>query len=397
MKRQNIMRPCQLTCQNCDRQYETIKDFKVHVRSYSHKQEVAVLFQTAVHQGQTFFPVFVVMDYLRTPNQKDPLIGLDMVTICITPEKYGAFYLCHVCEERLSSHDINEHLSSTEHYFKFLAHSNPELLRFAWFKDSFLYLQSSALKENGTNGSGSLRILELPKMMLKRGKKLAYHQVMMMFSKTKKLTERVRANRPQRKTLQAYITDPARTNPLLGLNFMVEYSCLDSEYHCGYLCILCKKKLQAIDSISHCISFDHVYWYLQEAHPATLECPKSSYTHYSYSFHKKILYLAKQAQKKCAPGEMQSVHLDLSGFKDIDSSSYMNALDKLQLIRQEGNQSEIKASVTPGERIIYTPETLVSSASMETTICSPEQEAEKTHKGLVNTIDLTYFVISALH
>ncbi|XP_037391311.1 uncharacterized protein LOC108426524 isoform X3 [Pygocentrus nattereri] len=380
MKTENIMKPCQLTCQNCDRQYETIKDFKVHVRSYSHKQEVAVLFQRAVHRGQTFFPMFVVMDYLRTPKQRHPLIGLDMVTVCITPEKYGAFYLCHICEERLSSQDINKHLSSTEHYFKFLAHSNPELLRFAWFKDSFLYLQSSALKENSTNGSGTLRFLELPKMMLKRGKKLAYHQVMMMFSKTKKLTERVSANRPQRKTLQAYITDPARTNPLLGMNFLVEYSCPDSEHHCGYLCILCKKKLQAIDGISHCISFDHVYWYLQEAHPATLECPKSSYTHYSYNFHEKIFYLANQAQKKCPPGEVQSVHLDLSGFKDIDSSSYMNALDKLQLIRQERNQSEIKASVTPGERIIYTPETPVSSASMVTTICSAEQEAEKTHK-----------------
>ncbi|XP_036421402.1 uncharacterized protein LOC118804896 [Colossoma macropomum] len=380
MKTKNIMKPCLLTCQNCDRQYETIKDFKVHVRSYSHKKEVAAFFQTAVHQGQTIFPVFVVMDYLRTPNQRDPLIGLDMVTVCITPEKYGAFYLCHVCEERLSSQDINKHLCSVEHYFKFLAHSNPELLRFAWFKDSFLYLQSSALKENGTNGSGTLRILELPKMMLKRGKKLAYHQVMMMFSKTEKLTERVRANRPKRKTLQAYITDPARTNPLLGLNFLVEYSCPDSEYHCGYLCILCKKKLPAIDSISHCISFDHVYWYLQEAHPATLECPKSSYTQYSYSFHKKILYLANQAQKECPPGEIQSVHLDLSGFKDIDSSSYMNALDKLQLKRRERNQSEIKASVTPGERILYTPEAPASSASMVTTVCSAEQEAEKTHK-----------------
>lgn len=38
------------------------------------------------------------------------------------------------------------------------SHSNPELLRFAWFKDSFSYLQASAVKENHINGPGTLRV-----------------------------------------------------------------------------------------------------------------------------------------------------------------------------------------------------------------------------------------------
>ncbi|KAI4871830.1 hypothetical protein NFI96_016388, partial [Prochilodus magdalenae] len=372
------VKPYHLTCQNCYKQYETIKDFKVHVRSIGHKQEVARLFQTV------YLPILAIMDYLRNPNQTDPLIGLDMVTFCITPEKYGAFYLCHICEERLSSQDIIQHLCSVEHYFKHLAYSNPELLRFAWFKDSFSYLQHSAVRENHTNGSGALRILELPKLLLKRGKKLLYHQVMTMFSKTGKLTECIRAHRPQRKTLQAYITDPARTNPLLGLNFLVEYSCPDSEWHCGYLCILCKKKLPAIDGISHCISFDHVYWYLHEVHPATLECTKSTYTHYSYGFHKKVLYLANQAQTHNPPEEIQSVHLDLSGFKDVASSSYKNALDKLQLIRRGRDQSEIKPSVARGGQILYTAEDHEFSVSKTTKVCLAEEKTHKADSGTQN-------------
>ncbi|XP_066529823.1 uncharacterized protein [Hoplias malabaricus] len=375
MKTKAQMRIFQLTCQNCHKRYKTMKDFKAHVRSYSHKQQVALLFKTALHKGPVFLPMLVVLDHLRVPDERNPLIGLDMVTFCITPEKCGAFYLCHVCEEQLSSQHIMDHLFSFEHYFKYLAYSNPEFLHFAWLKDSFSYLQTSALKENRANGPGTLRVFELPKMMLKKGKKLTYQQVMEMFSKTETLTESVQAQRPKRKTLQDYITNPARTNPLLGLNFLLEYSCPENEWHCGYLCILCKKKLPATESISHCISFDHVYYYLEEAHPASLECPKSSYTHYSYSFHKKIFYLANQAQKENPPGEIQCVHLDSSCFKEIVFSNYTSALDKLQLKRQERNQSEFTASVVSGERISYTQEAAASPACLTATESSSEKKA----------------------
>lgn len=43
-----------------------------------------------------------------------------MVTMFITPEKIGAFYLCHVCEEQLSSGDVLLHLCSNQHYFRYL-------------------------------------------------------------------------------------------------------------------------------------------------------------------------------------------------------------------------------------------------------------------------------------
>ncbi|XP_022539013.2 uncharacterized protein LOC103038962 isoform X1 [Astyanax mexicanus] len=340
-----------MCCQNCNAQYDTIKLFKAHIRNYGHKQEVSRLFQTALYKGQVFFPIFGVLDYVRSALSGDPVIGLDMVTLCITPERVGAFYLCHVCEESLKNHDVLKHLCSVDHYYKYLAHRNPELLRFAWFTNSFSYLQCSAKKEHLTNGAGTLRVLELPKVMLETGKEMAYHQVMNMFSKTKKVIELVRANRPQRKTIQAYITDPARTNPLLGLNFLLEFSCPDSEWHCGYLCTLCRQKVSAIDCISHCISFDHIYWYMEAAHPATLQCPKSSYTNYSFSFNQKILYFANQAQKHHPPGIVESVRLDLSAFKEVDSSSYANALNKLQQLRREKNQKEFQASVVPGTQI----------------------------------------------
>ncbi|XP_060798913.1 uncharacterized protein si:ch211-199g17.2 isoform X2 [Neoarius graeffei] len=375
------MKPLQLLCQNCNMQYEKIKDFKAHVRNSGHKQEVTRLFHTAVHKGPVYFPMFVFLDYLRNPDWVDPLIGFDMVTLFITPEKSGDFYLCHVCEEQINTGDVVLHLCSVQHYLRYLACTNPELLRFAWLNDSFSYLQSSAMKEYTTNGSGNLRVFELPKMILRKCIELPYHQVMSVFSETDKLMERIQAGLPQRKSIQEYIADPARSHPLLGLNLLLEYSCPKNERYCGYLCILCKEKLSASQTISHCISFDHVYLYLKAAHPATLDSPKRSYSH--YSFHKKILYLANQAQNICPPMKIQSVHLDLECFKVVNSSTYASALDKLQVIWKERNQSKLNVSITPGERIMFASEDQESSASTAMRDRSAEQQEEKKQMGLV--------------
>ncbi|GAA6110728.1 uncharacterized protein si:ch211-199g17.2 isoform X4 [Tachysurus ichikawai] len=363
------MKPLQLICQNCNMQYEKIKDFKAHVRSFKHKKEVTQLFDTV------YFPIFVFLDYIRNPKQTQPLIGFDMVTMFITPEKIGALYLCHVCEEHLSTNDVVSHLCSFQHYFNYLANTNPELLRFAWLTDSLAYLKTTASKEYNTNGSGSLRVFELPKMMLKRCKKMPYHQVMSMFSKTVKLRECIQGSIPRRKTIQEYIADPSRKNPLLGLNSLLEYSC---QGFCGYLCVLCQKKLPAVQIISHCISFDHVYWYLEAAHPGTLDPPKSSYNHFPPILNKKILYLANQAQTLCPPVEIESVHLDLESFKVINSSSYTSVLENLQKKRQERNQSELNFSTTRRERIVFPLEEHESSASTATTDSSAEQQEKKT-------------------
>ncbi|XP_046690530.1 uncharacterized protein si:ch211-199g17.2 isoform X2 [Silurus meridionalis] len=368
------MKPLQLICQNCNMHYETIKEFKIHIRNLGHKKEVAKLYQTAVHKGPVYVPMFVFLDYLRNPNQPSPLIGFDTVTMFITPEKIGAFYMCHVCEEQLSTANIVSHLSSDHHYFKYLAYTNPELLQFAWLNDSFSYLQSSAIKEYNSTGAGKLRVIELPNMMLRKYKKLQYPQVMAEFSKTDKLMECVKAGLPLRKSIQEYIAEPARTNPLLGLNLLLEYSCPKKEGFYGYLCILCKKQLSAPQCISHCISFDHVYSYLEAAHPAILDSSKSKYSHYSYSFHKKILCLANRAQTLCPPAEIHSITLDLESFKEIHFSSYTTALGKLQAIWRKRNQTELNFSITPGAQIKdHEP-----SAKTATTDGSTEQQEEKT-------------------
>ncbi|XP_053347596.1 uncharacterized protein LOC128518483 isoform X1 [Clarias gariepinus] len=370
-----------LICQNCNVQYEKIKDLKSHVRSYKHKQEVAKLFQTAVHKGPVYFPMFIFLDYLRNPNQTDPIIGFDMVTMFITPEKIGALYLCHVCEKALSTADVVEHLCSGQHYFNYFASTNPEFLRFAWLSDAFSYLQSHATKEYNNKGPGSLRVYDLAKMVMRKCKKLHYHQVMAVLSKTDKLMEHIQAGIPRRKSIQEYITDPARANPLLGLNLFIEYSCPNNKGYCGYLCIVCKKNISANQSISHCISFDHIYWYLKAAHPTTLVSPKSSYSNYSTKFQKEILNLAKQAQTVCPSTEVQTVHVDLECFKVVKTSSFANALEKLKGIVKEKNLSELNVSVTPGKRIMFAPEDHESPASTATTETLAKQPEEKVQKG----------------
>ncbi|XP_036372052.1 uncharacterized protein LOC118769142 [Megalops cyprinoides] len=311
-------------------------------------QQVAELFQT-VH-----FPNFVVLEYLSKLKRGYPVIGLQLVSLCISTETTGpTFYLCHVCQEKCPGGTMLSHLTSTEHYFSVFTYTNPELLQFGWLPppESVPGLKRKAEVLEKQLGTGVLKVIDIPKKVFENMKMSPYAQTMKELTQSEKLREACLGDQPGRVTLQEYLKSPERTHPLLGLQFLVEYRPANSSKLCGYLCLLCKKRVKDTQVIAHVIGFDHLFWYLDLVHPSSL-ASKSSYQQYSEKHRSQILDLAKQAQELGTSGEVQEMKLDPAVFAAVDCGSYAKALELLQEVRKEHNQSDFWPLVTPGQRLV---------------------------------------------
>ncbi|KAG7457826.1 hypothetical protein MATL_G00231350 [Megalops atlanticus] len=349
------MRPKRLSCQDCDLNFDSMSAYKKHSRKNGHQQQVAELFQTAPYYGPVHFPNFVVLEYLSKLNRGYPVIGLQLVSFCISTEAQGpTFYLCHVCQEKCPGGTVLSHLMSTEHYFSVFAYTNPELLQFGWLPppESVPGLKKKAEVLEKQQGTGVLKVIDIPKKVFENMKMSPYSQTMKELTQSEKQREACLGDQPERMTLQEYLKNPERTNPLLGLQFLVEYRPSDSSKLCGYLCLLCKKRVKDTQVIAHVIGFDHLFWYLDLVHPSSL-ASKSSYQQYSERHRSQLLDLAKQAQELGSSGEVQEVKLDPAVFAAVDCGSYAKALELLQTVRKEQNQSDLWPLVTPGQRLFF--------------------------------------------
>ncbi|XP_035287318.1 uncharacterized protein LOC118234697 isoform X1 [Anguilla anguilla] len=366
------MKPTRLLCCDCTLEFDNFSCYKEHAGTKEHQQQVAETFQTVPHNGQVHLPRFT-LDCVSDPRPY-PVIGLQLVSLCISTEWSGpSFYLCHACHEKCQSDIIVSHLKSTEHYFSVFACLNPERLCFGWFHPPAMVpgLKVKAEEEEEQQGPGVLRVIDMPKKVFENIKTMPYFQTMKELPCSDKLKEMCRVHQPERMTVQEYLRNPSRTHPLLGLSFLVQYRCVASSKPCGYLCLLCKKRVRELQSIAHIISFDHVYWYLDRVHPLTLRM-KSSYR-YGGNFSILILDLARQAQEISTSGAVQEIELDSEDFAEVDTGSYANALDLLKVVHQEQNQSDLLPHITPGPRLVYSKGVTQS----HTAVLDPVQDSEK--------------------
>ncbi|KAI1901721.1 hypothetical protein AGOR_G00037310 [Albula goreensis] len=352
-----------ILCQVCGLRFDGLSLYKTHARGKAHQQKVAEVFQTeAPHSGQVRFP-HIVLENLFNPNWTKPVIGLQLLSICINTEETALpLYLCHACQEKCQSNAIVAHLTSTEHCFSVFAYMNPERLSFGWIHPPAAVpgLKGKAIEEKQQH-TVVLRLIDIPKKVFENMKTAPYSQTIKELTQTDRLKEVYRADFPERMKLQEYLTNPARTFPLLGLNFVVEYRCLSSEKLCGYLCMLCRKRVRETQVIAHVIGFDHIFWYLDLVHPSSL-CVKSSYRFYSVKYSIMILDLAMQAQKIGSSGGVQEMTLDPEVFTAVETGSYAAALERLQAIWKEQNQSDIQPHVTPGQKLVALNDVAQSSA-----------------------------------
>lgn len=176
--------------------------------------------------------------------------------------------------------------------------------------------------------------------------------------------------------MQQYHSNPTRKYPLLGLNFLVEYRWTDSNKLCGYLCLLCKKAVREPLVIAHVIGFEHVFSYLDIAHPSSLGS-RSLYKHYDACYGALIFDLATQAEKIGGSGKVQEIKLDQAAFEEVESSQFSNALKKLQAVSDEKILSFIPLLVSPGGTLVpktYKP-ALSSESKCEGSSSNPESLA----------------------
>nr|XP_046181676.1 uncharacterized protein LOC124012246 [Oncorhynchus gorbuscha] len=355
------MFPYRLACQDCGVKFDTIRRFKQHVRRKQHQQQVAELFQTDEYHGQVYFAPFLVLENLaRKPtNTPYPIIGLCLVTLCVSPEGRDTFYLCHSCEEKCGPGQIIDHLLSADHLSNYYSYTDPDVLSFSWMPnmDMLNLLRPLAVKEMDKNGPGVLRVLDMPKSVSVKLKTSGYSKVMQALTQTDRLAECIRADRPERMTIQEYHRDPNRKHPLLGLEHLVEYCCEGHGQRRSYLCQLCRLPVPSRRVIQHTLGFDHLYWYFKVFHPSTL-LMKDCYKEYSCRFIAMILDLANQVQdiSQSANMEIQQVVLEPAVFSSVEFSVYTEALRKLQTIRRARKEGSLKTSIIPGDKLVPSSE-----------------------------------------
>ncbi|XP_042151303.1 uncharacterized protein LOC112264474 isoform X2 [Oncorhynchus tshawytscha] len=355
------MLPYRLACQDCGVKFDTIRRFKQHVRRKQHQQQVAELFQTDEYHGQVYFAPFLVLEHLaRKPtNTPYPIIGLCLVTLCVSPEGRDTFYLCHSCEEKCGPGQIIDHLLSADHLSNYYSYTDPDVLSFSWMPnmDMLNLLRPLAVKEMDKDGPGVLRVLDMPKSVSVKLKTSGYSKVMQALTQTDRLAECIRADRPERMTIQEYHRDPNRKHPLLGLQHLVEYCCEGHGQRRSYLCQLCRLPVPSRRVIQHTLGFDHLYWYFKVFHPSTL-LMKDCYKEYSCRFIAMILDLANQVQdiSQSANMEIQQVVLEPAVFSSVEFSVYTEALRKLQTIRRARKEGSLKTSIIPGDKLVPSSE-----------------------------------------
>ncbi|XP_034016734.1 uncharacterized protein LOC117501876 isoform X2 [Thalassophryne amazonica] len=213
-------------------------------------------------------------------------------------------------------------------------------------------LQLDIVKEVKDKGPGQLQILELPEKLIQSLEASTYCTVMQTLSGNEKLASLLKDGKPKRMMMQAYQRDHNRNHVLLGMQHIVECTCVGQTEKTFYLCTHCCEVITTCTIIKHVISFDHLFSYIQAWHPKTLN-KKKVYTVYSSGLALKMSDFAKQSLKihQSSSTDMKQVSLEPAVFSSVSSLNYVEALKKLQSIRKEKRESNLKTLIKPGQRL----------------------------------------------
>ncbi|XP_027143000.1 uncharacterized protein LOC104922109 isoform X2 [Larimichthys crocea] len=350
-----------LHCQVCLTSFNWISGFKKHVRSKEHRKKMGEVFQKDKFKGNGFFPSVKLVG-AKAKCDSGTIIGLSLLTLCFSQDAQNSFYLCHVCEEKVSSDRITHHVCSRDHCSNYFNYTDPDVLSFAWVPsmDMRVILEARLTKEEKEEGPGQLQVrtwspgilnmLDLPKNLLQKFERCIYSEVMGTLSENDKLVKLLEAARPKRMMIQTYQRDSNRKHPLLGMQHVVECICAGSTERRYYLCTLCNLTLATHMIIRHVLSFDHISSYFKAWHPSTL-LSKECYGDYTESFASMILDFAKQTEEihGTANSDMKQVILQPAIFKSVNFTSYTNALKELKSITKD---ESLVTNIKPGNKLV---------------------------------------------
>ncbi|KAL4594055.1 hypothetical protein GN956_G26246, partial [Arapaima gigas] len=257
-KRRHVKEGFGVICQDCGLPFQQLSHYKQHVQSVEHKKQLETLFNAVPPSGPAGLPHIKVFARVKDPGMAEAPIGLHLVTMCYSSGAIGEpFYLCHTCQEKCSNNVILCHLSSQEHRFSYLASLKPHLLRFGWISclDAVAALKPGVV---GLKDTGPLMLLDMPEKLFHSTKRSPYFHIMKDIFR-QKLPEKLQVEKMQKMTLKGYISHEKRTHPMLGLSFLVEYSNREHTWLCGYLCLICQRKIHQSQVVAHLIGFEHVF------------------------------------------------------------------------------------------------------------------------------------------
>ncbi|CAL8296641.1 unnamed protein product [Lota lota] len=336
-------------CQVCLERFPNVGQFKSHMRGKEHQKKMTEVFPKGKFNNRGFFCSINVMEYLAKHQPERLIIGLSMVTVCSSTELRVLFYLCHLCEETCTQEQIMDHLFSPAHLINHYTYTDPDVLSFSWFPGMSMFkeLKPIAKEDIKKNGNGVLQVLDLPKDLFNVIRRLPYASAMSTLEENEKLASQLKESKPKRISVQSYVADPSRKHALLGLQHLVECIC-DGEGVKGFhLCTLCQITLRGNAIISHVISFDHVYRYINAWHPSTLKS-KHCYTEFS-PLKPSICHYARQAEERSGTdNNIKELTVTTEVFNSLEAS-YSKALVTLETISRECNGRSLITSVQPGD------------------------------------------------
>ncbi|XP_057683505.1 uncharacterized protein LOC130910324 isoform X3 [Corythoichthys intestinalis] len=167
-----------LACQICLTKYKIFAEFKRHISSKEHQKKMTQVFQTESLSPSGKLPRIIVIERDVQLTTQQPLLGLQLLTICFSRTLSKVFYLCHICKENVRDNNILEHLNSNHHRVNY--HSNNPDMEQLPCEDMSPSGRKRKLEENSDAGwMGALKILNLPQRLLNLYKDFSYYQAVM--------------------------------------------------------------------------------------------------------------------------------------------------------------------------------------------------------------------------
>ncbi|XP_030202110.1 uncharacterized protein LOC115535227 isoform X4 [Gadus morhua] len=337
-------------CQVCLENFPNIIQFKTHLRGNEHHKQMVELFPKGKFHNRGYFCHINVMEHVAEHQPDRMIIGLSMVTVCHQAELKHVFYLCHLCEESCTQKQIMGHLYSPAHLINYYTCTDPDVLSFSWFPGPSMFqdVKPVAMRDVKKNGNGVLQVLDLPKDLFCVIRGASYAAAMSTLEENEKLASQLKVSKPKWISVQSYVAFPRRKHALLGLQHLVECVCDRESGKKFHLCTLCQITLRGHAVISHAISFDHVYRYINAWHPSTLRS-KQCYTECNALFKTSILHYARQAEERSGTNNSIKQLTVTTEVLNLLEASYSKALATLEPISRECNGRSLITSIQPGD------------------------------------------------
>ncbi|XP_023815903.1 uncharacterized protein LOC101157957 isoform X1 [Oryzias latipes] len=335
---------CKLRCQTCSDVF-LMKQFLGHLSNGKHMKMLTKYFGKAqrgfgfCQKAKVYLALFTyVCDRLK---RNQPTVGTSLVVTCICSQvEAEPFSLCFACQESFLQSHLSIHFESKRHLINTLLYLNPWRLPFGW-QDSLdeSPLRLMAREEEGEGTDVILKVFDLSYEMFCKLIPTDYRHVM---NRLQVYHMPLKCEVPKKQTFSKLQQN--EKFPLLGMQFLVVYNALSSDWESvqkNPLCLLCKRKLTQNEYPVHVFSWEHVMLFLNAFHPGSLNS--------STVDAETLLDLAKQAGSVHHLSCVQEICLDRP---IIEPCSYQKATQILASAKRKEGKGSLEPLISARMKLV---------------------------------------------